>query len=162
MKITYYTYNQSTKRLTYAPRTLVVGGAFVANPSAAMYADIGAYPLAPSGPAPTPPEGKVAVPDGYELVDGTWARTYRYEDAPPPPPKVYQTADVIEALMAHEVWPQCRAWIEEQGMLDLVLVTKEFADDWPNFMRARKALQKLLDWTDEQVEDLLAEAAGEE
>ena len=63
--------------------------------------------------------------------------------------------------MAHEVWPQCRAWIEEQGLLDLVFTTPTFADDLPNFVAARQGLQQLLGWSDAQVEALLEEASSE-
>ena len=54
------------------------------------------------------------------------------------------------------VWSQVRAFIEERGMLDMVLATKEFRADDPNFTGPRDALQTALGWTDEQVEAVLA------
>ena len=156
---TCYTYSETTKRLSRAADPATIDGRKVVHPSAAMYATIGAYQLAdPMPPAPTPPEGKVAVFDGYEVQNGEWVQKYRYDDAPPPPPKVYSTADAIEVLMKEEVWPQCRAWIEEQGLLDLVLVTKEFSSDLENFDLVVGGLQQLLGWSDEKVSEVLAEA----
>ena len=160
MTTQYYTYSTETKRLTAAPKVVRYGGHLYGNPKPEHYALIGAYPRGASV-APTPPEGKVAVPDGYALVANEWIQQWRFEDAPPAPPKVYQTADVIEALMAHDVWPQCREWIEAQGLLDLVLVTKEFTTDMENFDAIKQGLQTLLGWTDAQVAELLAEAEAE-
>ena len=68
---TCYTYSPTTKRLTPAPKYATIDGAAVINPTREQCAkmDSPAYPLAdPMPPAPEPPEGKVAVPDGYELV----------------------------------------------------------------------------------------------
>ena len=83
--MTYYTYNATTRTLTPAPRAVRVDGITYADPTQATLrrAGIDAHPLAADTP-PTPPEGKVAIADGYELTDGEWHRAYRYEDAPPP------------------------------------------------------------------------------
>lgn len=157
----YYTYSEITKRLSRADDPATIDGRKVVHPSAATYARMKppAYQLAnPMPPAPTPPEGKVAVFDGYEESGGKWVQKWRFDDAPPPPPKVYSTADAIEVLMKEEVWPQCRAWIEEQGLLDLVLVTKEFSSDLENFDKVIGGLQQLLGWSDEKVVEVLAQA----
>ena len=97
MKIKYYTYSDTTKRLAPAPNPATIGGHRVTNPTREMYATIGAYPLAdPMPPAPTPPEGKRAVPDGYEAVDTAegkaWARAYRFDDLPAPTIADFDTA----------------------------------------------------------------------
>lgn len=89
MKIRYYTYNETTKQLTPAPNPADIGGHRVTNPTREMSATVGAYPLAASmPPAPTPPEGKRAVPDGYEAIDTAegkaWARAYRFDNIPKP------------------------------------------------------------------------------
>ena len=171
----YYTYDPATKRLTHADDPATIDGRLVVHPSAAMCAKIGAYPLAdPMPPAPTPPEGKVAVFDGYELaliepedyVPGIseppsemhWVQKWRFDDSPPPPPKVYSTSDLIYALMSRGVYDQCRQWIEEHGLRDLILATKEFTDDLENFETIKRGLQELLHYTDEQVAEVLAEA----
>ena len=163
MKITYYTYNAKTKRLTPAPNPANIGGHRVTNPSREQCATIGAYQLAdPMPPAPTPPEGKVAVPDGYEPVDTPdgkeWRQTWRYEDAPPPAPKIYSTANAIEALMKAGVYAQCREWIEQQGLRDMMLATKEFSGDDENFQMILAGLQALLGWDDAKVAEILKQA----
>jgi len=89
MKIRYYTYSETTKQLSPAPNPADIGGHRVTNPTRQMYFIIDAYPLAdPMPPAPTPPEGKVAVPDGYEPIDTAegkaWARKWRFDDLPAP------------------------------------------------------------------------------
>lgn len=97
--MTYYTYNATTKQLAAAPRTVREGGRTII-PNAKRYATMGAYPLAVS-PAPLPssiPIGKIAIPDGYELQDNAWVRTYRYVDAPPPPPRRWTRLAVKTAL----------------------------------------------------------------
>ena len=155
----YFTYSETTKRLTRADDPATIDGRKVVHPSAAMYAKISAYRLAdPMPPAPTPPEGKVAVFDGYETVNGKWVQKWRYEDAPPAPPKTYSTSDLIYALMERGVYDQCRQWIEEQGLRDLILATKEFTDDLEYFNTIKQGLQTLLGYTDEEVAEVLAEA----
>ena len=81
MIATCYTYSPTTKRLTRADDPATIDGQMIVHPSAAQYARLGAYPLR-TVPPPTPPEGKVAVPDGYELVDSAWQQAWRFEDAP--------------------------------------------------------------------------------
>ena len=160
MTTQYYTYDSATKRLTAAPKCVRYNGHLYGNPKAEHYALIGAYPRGTSA-APTPPEGKIAVPDGYALVANEWIQQWRFDDAPPPPPKVYSTSDLIYALMARGVYERCREWIAEQGFLDLVLATKEFTADLENFETIKQGLQQLLGWTDAQVAELLAEAEAE-
>ena len=88
--MTYYTYSSTTKQLTPAPRTIREGDR-ITIPNAKRNASMGAYPRGTDTP-PTPPEGKVAVPDGYELSNNAWVRTWRYEDAPPPALADYDAA----------------------------------------------------------------------
>lgn len=80
---TYYTYDSTAKRLVRAPDPATIDGQMVVHPSAAMYARIGAYPGRATTP-PTPPEGTVAVPDGYVLDGGEWVQQWRFDDAPAP------------------------------------------------------------------------------
>lgn len=70
----------------------------------------------------------------------------------------YSTSDAIYALMSRGVYDRCHAWMAEKGFLDLVLATKEFADDIENFDTIKSGLQELLGWTDAQVNEILAEA----
>ena len=147
----------------FGPDALVIDGRTILAPKAPHYLAAGYKPLRDEVPV-DPPEGKhyqrtdKIEPDG---ADGyRWA--YRLVDDPPPPPRVFETADLVEALMAEGVWEQARAWIVEQGMLDLVLATKEFDETNLNFAAGRAALQTALGWTDAEVEELLAKCVKED
>lgn len=107
---------------------------------------------------PETDDAHYAAPTGWEERDGAIRRTYEVREKPPRPPRTFSTADVIEGLMKAGVWPQVRAFVESQGMLDMVLATKSFSEDDPNFTGPRDALKAELGWTDAQVEKLLARA----
>lgn len=85
----FYTYDSTTKQLTPAPKYATIDGAAVINPPREQAARMTppAYPLGDS-PAPEPPDGKNAVPDGYEPADTPdgkeWRQKWRYEDASAP------------------------------------------------------------------------------
>ena len=100
---TCYTYNSTTKQLTPAPKYATLDGAAVINPKREQCArmDPPAYPLAdPMPPAPTPPEGKIAVPDGYEWFKTPQGREWRqkwvFVDKPAP-----TVADFDAAMEEH-------------------------------------------------------------
>jgi len=78
-----YTYNEDTKRLSPAKNPIKANGQTIVNPTPTQYALAGlsAYPIGPT-PAPETPDGKVAVVDGYELIDGKWSAVYRFDDLP--------------------------------------------------------------------------------
>ena len=157
---TYYTYDSTTQRLTRAPDPATIDGQMVVHPSAAMYAQIGAYPLGDTTP-PTPPEGKIVVQDGYELVTNEWRPRWIYEDAPPPPPRQFSKLKIVAALTTAGVWSQTKAFIEQQGLYDLYLAAQDFAEDNTYFTQGKAALQTALGWTDEQVEELLAQCLAD-
>lgn len=91
MKETYYTLEDG--RLVRAKRVIKIGSRWVANPKAAKYAAIGAYPRDEATfTPPTCDEGYHAVPDGYALTDGKWAKKWRVE------PIVYTAADYDQAM----------------------------------------------------------------
>ena len=79
----YYTYDTMTKALVEQPPYLDISGKRYYGPSAAQWAIVGAYTLGESI-APTPPEGKIAVVDGFVLQDEQWVANYVFKDAPPP------------------------------------------------------------------------------
>jgi hypothetical protein len=111
---------------------------------------------APSDPAP---DGYHYERDGYDETADTIAVRWHAVANPPPPPRTFQTADLVEVLMAEGYWDAARAWIVEHGILDLVLATKEFDETNANFAAGRAALQEALGLTDEQIEAILDEAA---
>ena len=158
---TYYTYDQTTRRLAPAKRTAYLpDGTFVINPTAEQYAAMNppAYPRGTSA-APTPPEGKVAVFDGYALEDGAWVQQYRFEDAPEPPKPVYDKYKLTLALEKANLLEDFMSFISS----DPVLAFKwnaanqlDYEDDM--LSNALAAIKEALDVTDEQVAAILAEA----
>ena len=129
-------------------------GSVVVNPKEADLLAAGYLHVVDEPPATD--DEHVAVPTGWEERDGAVRRTYEIREKPPRTPRVFVTADLVEALMAEGIWEDARAWIVKQGMLDLVLATKEFDEGNKNFRAGRAALQAALGWTDEEVEALLA------
>lgn len=159
MATQYYTYTPATRTLSPAPRAVRTPQGIVCNPTAEQYAAIGAYPLA-ADPTPTPPEGKVAIPDGYELRDSAWHRVYRYEDAPPPPPRTFSKYRLVRALQTEGVWLQVKEWLQSQeGAWDLYLAAEDISEDEPLLAQGIAAVKQLLGWTDEQVAAVLDAAA---
>lgn len=162
---TCYTYNSTTKALAPAPAVLTIDGKVVVNPSVAQYATIFAYPLG-SAPAPEPPEGKVAVRDGYELQNGKWVPTYRYDDAPapvPPPPRTFSKLKLYAALASANLWDPLMSWLAEQtynGMNAKVAfeLAQDLTEDHPLFAQWLAAAKTALGATDEQVSAILEAA----
>lgn len=146
----------------FAPDVLEINGRKVFNPKAVHCKIAGYLPLSPDYPV-DPPEGKHYERTGKIEADGAdgYRWTYRLVDDPPPPPRVFETADLVEALMEEGIWTDVRSWIETQGLLDLVLATKEFDETNENFQAGKAALQTALGWSDEQVEALLARCVKE-
>lgn len=73
--------------------------------------------------------------------------------------RIFETADLIEALMDEGVWESAKAWIVDNDILDLVLATKEFDENNQNFQAGKSALQAQLGWSDEEVEEFLDRCA---
>lgn len=101
-----------------------------------------------------------------------WEPRYAYDDAeaptkiietwvetqdPQPSPRTFSKLRVVQALMQEGVWPQVKAWIEQQGLYDLYLAAQVFSDDNPQYMAGLAALQQALGWSDEKVAALLDE-----
>lgn len=144
-------------RPVYFTGTIYVDGKPVANPSREMMLAQGKKPFIEAARAPkSSREGFHFERDGWTEQAKAIVPKWKLVADAPLSPKTYVTADVIEALMKAGVWPQVRAFIEERGMLDMVLATKEFRADDPNFTGPRDALKEQLGWTDEQVEAVLA------
>ena len=153
-------YTLENNRLTPAPTFVTVDGVPYSQPTkdTLRRAKIEAYPLA-ADPAPTPPEGKVAVATGYEVRDGAWHRTYCYEDAPQPPPKVYDKYRLVDALMQEGVWDYVEAWLKETpNAWTRALMAPDISADEPLLAHGIAAVKQLLGWTDEKVAQVLASA----
>lgn len=146
----------------FAPDVLEINGRKVYNPKAVHCKIAGYLPLRDELPV-DPPEGKHYERTGKIEPDGAdgyrWA--YVLVDDPPPPPRVFETADLVEALTEEGVWENAVEWTVERGIHDLVLATKEFDETNANFQAGKAALQAALGWTDAEVEELLAKCVKE-
>ena len=109
--IKYFTLDTTTRDLSPLALPIAVDGRLVLHHSPAQAAQFGAYPINPSVNPPTPPEGKIAVPDSWEVANGEWVRTWRYEDAPPPPPRRWSRLSVKTALAQAEMLAAARAYL---------------------------------------------------
>lgn len=165
---TYYTYSDETKRLTPAPKCATIDGAAVINPTREQYARMTppAYPLGVS-PAPIPPEGKIAIPDGYaphqnaESGEWEWRQKWRYEDAPPPPPRIFSKLKLYAALTQAGLWDALVAWLQSQTYEGINAYTaftlaQDLTDDHPLFSQWLAAAKTALSVSDEQAEAILA------
>ena len=92
MSITcYYTLNTATGELERLVPPITVDGRLVLHPTDEEAALYGAYRREPDE-SPTPPEGKLVEPDGWEVRDGAWHRRWRFDDAPLPALDAYDAA----------------------------------------------------------------------
>ena len=147
----------------FAPDVLVINGRKVYNPKAVHCKIAGYLPLSPDWPVDPAPDGQHwERTDKIEANgDEGWRWVYRLVDDPPSPPRVFVTADLVEALEEEGLWEQAKAWIVEHGKLDLVYTTAEFDENNENFQAGKTALQTALGWTDEEVEELLFKCVKE-
>ena len=109
---TYYTLS-AAGNLGRLELPVVIDGEQRLHPSPAQAAQFAAYPINSSVNPPTPPEGKVAVPDSWEVQDGKWVRTYIYEDAPPPPPRRWSRLSIKTALAQAGLLSQALAYLAQ-------------------------------------------------
>lgn len=164
-----YTYDETTKRLEVAKNYDTIDGAAVINPTREQCARMTppAYPLADPMP-PAPPEGKFAVRDGYEPVDTPdgkeWRQKWRYEDAPPPPPRTFSKLKIYAALAQAGLWDALVAWLNTQTFEGInaytaFMLAQDLVEDHPMFAQWLAAAKAALGVTDEQVEAILSAAA---
>lgn len=89
----YYTLNSTTNDLECLVPPVTIGGRQLLHltPGQAAALNPPAYPRAEDDP-PTPPEGKLVEPNGWEVRDGLWYRKWRFVDAPLPTLDEYDAA----------------------------------------------------------------------
>lgn len=152
-------------QLHLAPRAFVLHGAMVTNPKAEHFAALneerakdGLPPYLPIvDERPTTDAAHYAVATGWTRDGETWRRTYEVRELPPPPPRTFSKYKLVAALMQAEVWPQVKAWIESvPGAYDLYLAAEDISEDEQLLKDGIGEMKKLLGWTDEQVESVLA------
>lgn len=79
-----------------------------------------------------------------------------------PVPRTFSKYKLVGALMQAQVWPQVKAWIESvPGAYDLYLAAEDISEDEPLLKDGIAEVKKLLGWTDEQVEAVLAASVKE-
>jgi hypothetical protein len=155
-------YTLTDNLLTTAPTFVTIDGVPYSQPTQATLrrAGIEAYPKEIDPPMPPEEEGKIVVPNGYALVDGAWVKQWCYEDAPPPPPVVYSKYKLVRALQAENVWDRVKAWLEATpGAYDLYLAAEDISGDEQILSDGIAAAKEAFGWTDEKVQEILAEAA---
>ena len=96
------------------------------------------------------------VASGYTFTNSVayqgWAKRWRKVV-----PRRFSKLKVVAALTQAGVWPQVKAWIEQNGLYDLYLAAQDFAEDNAYFKTGKAQLQSVLGWTDAQIEALLKE-----
>lgn len=110
-----------------------------------------------------PIDGKIAVLTGYEVVGNKWLAVYRYDDAPPPPPKVWRRIIIWRNLTALNVWGNFHRILEDRNILDGWYSTNELAEDFDlgggvTVASLFASIRQVLPITDEQWTQTLAEA----
>lgn len=152
--MTYYTLENNTLRKVGNVIRTTKG--WVTNPSVEDCAAVGAYPRSEESFAPPAvDEGSRAVADGYDLKDGKWARKWRIEELPPPPPRTFSKFKVVRLLTEMGTWLKVRDYIVAKGLYDLFLAAQDFKEDDQFFVEGLTALKGELGLADEQIEEIL-------
>lgn len=151
-------YTLSSGALAALALPIRVNGRAVLHPTAAEAARYDAYPKADGDTPPTPPEGKVTVPDSWQVRDGEWHRTWRYEDAPPPPPRVFRKSWLAQWMYANGKWADIQAFLakpDNEALEFMWSICTEFDEDAPQWPAALAAIKDALKLTDAEAEDML-------
>lgn len=98
-------------------------------------------------------------------VELSWLKTRIVADFPataaefaPPSYRTFSKFLVVKALMAANLWPQVKEWIESNSLTDLYLAAQVFTDDNEYFQRGLAALKAALGVSDEDADAILAQA----
>jgi hypothetical protein len=68
----------------------------------------------------------------------------------------------VAALTAAGLWPQVKAWIEEQGLYDLYVSAQDFAEDNAYFQQGIAVLRDKFGWEPEIIDMILSDCIMEE
>lgn len=112
---------------------------------------------------PEPIDGKVAVLTGYEVAENQWRAVYRYDDAPPPPPKVWRRIIIWRNLTALNAWSNFHKILSDRNLLDGWYSTNDMAEDFDlgggvTVSSLLSIVRQALPITDEQWDQTLKEA----
>ena len=147
--------------IEYAPDTLHTGDNWNVAPTGADYLADGWLRVVDNPPAePAPDDFHYELAGWNPWGDSIIAR-YELFINPMPPPRTFSKLKIVAALMEAGVWAQVKAYIEQAGLYDLYLAAQDFKEDNPYFTQGKTALQTALDWTDAQVEAVLAASIAE-
>ena len=109
------------------------------------------------------PEGDYAEAYDPAAAQRTYVETDKFVPTRQRPPvRTFSKLKIVSALMQAEVWPQVKAFIEQQGLYDLFVAAQDFAEGNTYFEQGKAALQSSLGWTDAQVEALLSACLADE
>lgn len=152
-----------------APRAFMLHGAMVTNPKAEHFTALneerakqGLPPYLPIvDEPPTTDAAHYAVATGWARDGETWRRVYEVHEVPPPPPRTFSKLRIVAALTTAGVWDSVKQLLNERGLYDLFLAAQDFREDNEYFVQGKAALQQALEWTDEQVEAVLAASVKE-
>lgn len=104
-----------------------------------------------------PMTSAAAAPDAAK-----WAAKYRqWQEETKWQPRTFSKMKCVVALKSVGVWAQVKEWIIAQDLYDEYLAAQDFREDNPYFLAGKAALQAALGWTDEQVEELLAQCLAD-
>lgn len=160
---TYYYKKNSAGELERVVPPIKVNGKWVLHPTAAQYALIAAaYPRNDSAPAPTPPEGMIAEPDGWKVENNAWVRAWKFVPAPAPTPtgRTFSKLKLYAALENAGLWLAFEAWLKVQTINGMNAFTafslaQDLSDAHPMFGPLLEACKAALGISDSQAEVIL-------
>lgn len=122
------------------------------HPTREQYAAQGWLLIATNAPARP---GYVAEPSGaWAETNGVISPVWAWR-AIPPRVRTFSKLKVVLLLQERGLWPDARAWIDEQGLTDLYLAAQVFTDDNPFFAQGLAALKERFQIGDAELEAIL-------
>ena len=142
--------------IIHAPTSLNTPSGVIMNPKRLSYLQAGWKFLDLQPPVDPPPEGKEYRISGYTETATDIRPIFKLVPVVSPP-RTFSKYKLVGALMQAQVWPQVKARIESvPGAYDLYLAAEDISEDEQLLKDGIAEVKKLLGWTDEQVEAVLA------